>query len=168
MTMEGMKPEDRRLFFKYALPCAGTLVKRGKVTQEYINGLVELVSNGGLPEDKAESIFKVANAMCPVVAEKMGKRGIDSDVIRQYFLLEHSAVVDDRYELMGDFDPVACKTYKGKVMRVEDGHAVVRTSLGEKPYRTTFAKQVQEGDEVVVHWDYVVEIPPDSFLQQMG
>jgi hypothetical protein len=163
-----MAPDDRLLFLKYALPCAGTLVRRGKVSQEYINGLVELVSMGELPQEDAESMFKVANAMCDAVAEKTGKSRVDSDVIREYFLLGHSEVVDERYDLMRDFDPVECKTYKGEIVSLGNGSAMVRTRLGEKEYRTSFAKDVKIGDTVVVHWNFVIERPPAAFSKRMA
>ena len=125
-------PEDRLLFLRYALPCAGTLVNRGKVSQRYVDQAVRLVSQNKAPRAKVEGIFKIANAMCGSIAKRMRKRNVDSKVIRQYFLLEHSDVVEDRYKLMGDFDPESCKTYPGTVTDLKNGKAVVKTSLGRK------------------------------------
>ena len=152
-----MEIEDRALFLKYALPCAGTLVKRGVVSQAHVDHLVALVSEGHVPVEKEEEMFKVANAMCKHIAERMGKPKIDSEVIREYFLLEHSKVVDERYELMRDFNPVDCRTYAGVVLKIEEGHATVRTNLGERVYRTTFARDLKENDKVAVHFDFVIE-----------
>ena len=160
--------EDRLLFLKYALPCAGTLVKRGKVTQEYVDSLIKLVSEGRVPEENAEAMFKVANAMCEHIAARMGKSSIDAEVIRDYFLMEHSKVVDERYELMRDFDPSACKTYSGKVLGVGEGTALVETSRGRKEYKTVFEKGVREGDVVAVHFDFIVEKIPPSLARRMG
>lgn len=166
MTLDNdglLRISDRLLFLKYALPCANTLVTRGKVSQEYIDNLVELVSEGGIPEDGTEKIFKVATAMCDSIGRRMCKDTVDSEVIRQYFLLEHAPVVEDRYKLMHDFNPVDCKTYSGKVLDVTDGHAVVETKLGKKDYRTSFAKDVKKGDVVAVHFDYIVERVPEQY-----
>ncbi len=160
--------KDRLLFLKYALPCAGTLVKRGNTTKEHVESLVELVSNGKVPEENAEAMFKVANAMCDSIGRRMGKESVDCDVIRQYFLLEHSEVVDDRYELMRDFNPVDCKTYPGRVISVGSGNALVETKLGRKKYKTTFMKGVKEGDTVVVHWNYIIEKPPKEYVTKMA
>ncbi len=160
--------KDRLLFLKYALPCASTLVKRGKASQEYVDSLVELVSSGKVPEESAESMFKVANAMCESIGRRMGKEEIDSDVIRQYFLLEHSEVVDDRYALMGDFNPADCKTYSGKVIEVTADSAIVETKLGRRRYRTTFVKEVKKGGIVVVHWNFVIEKAPEEFVSRMS
>jgi hypothetical protein len=152
-----VKIEDRLLFLKYALPCASTLVKRGVVTQERVDGMIALVSEGKLPEDGAERIFRVANAMCESIARRMGKGAVDAEVIRTYFLLEHSKVVDERFESMKDFNPVACKTYAGRVIEAADGLAMVETVLGKQQYKTLFAKDVKKNDDVAVHFDFVVE-----------
>ena len=162
-----MKIEDRLLFLRYALPCASTLVKRGNVTQEYINRLIVLVSQGKVPKEDVENMFKVANAMCESIAERMGKSAIDADVIRQYFLLEHSKVVDDRYQLMKDFNPVDCRVYAGRVLKVNDGYALVKTRLGKKLCSTVFAKKVKKGEEVAVHFDFIVEKIPAELARRM-
>ena len=159
--------KDRLLFLKYALPCAGTLVRRGNVTQERISDLVGLVSRGEVPEEQAEGMFKVAMAMCASIADRMGRNSIDAQVIRTYFLLEHSEVVDDRYRLMKDFDPVACRTYAGRVVDAAAGRATEETSLGSKTYRTDLSGALKAGDAVVVHWDFVVERPPAEFYEKM-
>lgn len=163
-----MRIDDRLLFLRYALPCAGTLVKRGVVSQGQVNGMISLVSKNRLPPEGAEGIFKVANAMCTVIARRMGKESIDADVIRQYFLLEHSRVVDDRFELMGDFNPVDCKTYAGKVVEAGADSALVKTTLGERRYKMVFAKDVKKGDNVAVHFDFVIEKIPDSIVKRMN
>ncbi len=154
--------EDRLLFLRYALPCAGTLVKRGNVSKEYIDSLVGMVAEGIPPTENAEQMFKVANAMCDSVADRMRKPSVDAEVIRRYFLFEHSKVVDDRFELMKDFNPVDCRTYAGKVVDMAGESAVVETILGRKRYRTPFVRDLKEGEDVVVHFDFVVErLPTD-------
>ncbi len=152
--------KDRLLFLKYALPCAGTLVKRGKVSAEEVDNAVRLVSEGKLPAPGFEDIFRVATAMCERLAKDSGKDCIDVDTIRRYFIAGHSKVVDDRFKLMRDFDPVSCKTYLGKVITADGGFAIVDTERGKKMYRAEFAKSLREGDEVIVHWDFVVEKAP--------
>lgn len=137
--------KDRLLFLKYALPCAGTLVKRGKVSQEYVDSLIKQVSNNKVPKEDVEKIFKVAFAMCSKIAAEMKKDSIDSEVIRRYFIDEHSKVVDERFELMGDFNPEDCKTYTGKVLEVDGDSALIKTSLGKKKYKTIFAKDIKKG-----------------------
>ncbi len=160
--------EDRLLFLKYALPCAGTLVKRGSITQEAVDRLISMVAGGRVPEEGAEAVFKVATAMCGHYARLMGKPSIDSEVIRRYFLVEHSVVVDERYELMKDFDPVSCKTYSAKVLRSDGSHALVQTNLGKRSCRADFARDVKAGDTVVVHWDFIVERIPESVADSMA
>ena len=160
--------DDRLLFLKYALPCASTLVKRGNVSEEYVQHLVQLASKGKVPKEKAEEMFKVATAMCDYWAEKMHKDNVDSSVIRRYFLLEHSKVVDDRYEIMRDFNPVDCKTYLGSVVSSDTNFARVKTKLGIRRYRKTFVKDAKKGDTVIVHFDYIIERAPKQFITKMG
>lgn len=148
---------DRLLFLKYALPCAGTLVKRGGVSQDYVDRLILQVSRGSEPDRGAERMFVVANVMCTRIAKEMHKKSVDSEVIRNYFLFNHSKVVDDRFDLMKDFNPVDCKTYAGKVIDVHDGYATVETVLGRKKYNTIFEKGVKKNDDVVVHFDFIIE-----------
>jgi hypothetical protein len=152
-----MMVEDKLLFLKYALPCASTLVRRGVVSQDYVDNLIRLVSEGKVPEKGAESMFKVANAVCEYIARDMGKSTIDAKVIRSYFLLNHSKVVDERFETMKDFNPTDCKTYSGIVTEVNGDSAVVETVLGRKRYRTDFCSDVKKDDRVAVHFDFIVE-----------
>jgi hypothetical protein len=152
-----MKVKDRILFLKYALPCAGTLVKRGKVSQEHIDKIIEQISNNQVPKEEVEKKFKVAFAMCSNLAKEMKKDSINEEVIRRYFISEHDKTVDERFKLMGDFDPVACKTRIGKVLEVDKEFAVVETSLGKKKYKTVFTKDIKKEDNVIVHFDFVVE-----------
>ncbi len=151
------RDDDRLLFLRYALPCASTLVKRGNVTKEYIDGLVDQVSKGMVPKGNAESIFKVANVMCDRLAAEMSKSSTDAEVIRRYFLFEHTKVVKDRFELMRDFNPTDCKTYAGRVSKIDGNRALVDTVLGQKSYRTNFVENLKENESVVVHYDYVIE-----------
>jgi hydrogenase maturation factor len=152
-----MNARDRILFLRYALPCAGTLVKRGSTTQGNVDRLVSKVSRNIAPEDGSEKIFVVANAMCRAIARQMGKKSVDADVIRKYFLLEHSKVVDERFELMKDFSPAECRTYPGRIVSMGAGSAIVETPRGRKKYRTILAKGIKNGDIVSVHYDFVIE-----------
>ena len=52
-----MKIEDRNLFLKYALPCIHTLVKRGTVSKNYADNLLENVSNNKTIPKGSEDIF---------------------------------------------------------------------------------------------------------------
>jgi hydrogenase maturation factor len=161
--------EDARLLFlRYALPCSQELIDKRMVTQERINALMELVSKDKLPEEGAEGIFKVAVAMCTIIAMKAHKKTIDADVIRQYFLMDHNKAVDEQFELRKDFDHVECKTYAGKVLKVGADSAIVKTAIGEKRCRTDFVKNLKEGDNVAVHFGFAVEHISDSIVKKMN
>lgn len=167
-TGSEMRIADRLLFLRYALPCAGTFVTRGRVTQEYVDNLITRVSEGRVPSEDVESMFMVANVMCTRIATRMHKKSIDSDVIREYFLFNHSKVVDDRFELMRDFNPIDCKTYAGTVTDVHEGYATVETALGRKKYRTVFERDIKPGENVVVHFDFIVETISEDTAGRMN
>ncbi len=152
-----MRIKNRRLFFCYALPCAQTLVSRGQLKQEELDKIIEDFSNGKLPKKGFENNFKVAMAMLKILAQKLGKKEIDDEVIRQYYLVEHDRVVDQRYEEVGDFDPIACKIRVGEVLAIDGKKAKVKTEFGIKDYRTDFVKRLKVGDKVVVHYNFIVE-----------
>jgi hypothetical protein len=163
-----MKIDDRRLFLKYALPCIATLVKRGAVSKKYSDNILNaVVKNKSIPRN-SEGIFKTAMYSCNKLARKMKKKSIDDDVIRKYFLVEHSRVVDSRFREKRDFDPVMCKTYIGKVVKIGKGHAEVRTILGKFNYRADFTPKVKINDTVVVHNNFIVEKTKKNIEKMFG
>ena len=129
---------------------------------------MKLVSEDRLPEEGAENIFKVGIAMCTIIAMKSGKKTIDADVIRQYFLMEHNKAVDEQFKIRKDFDPVECKTYAGKVVEIKANSALVSTPIGVKRCRTDFARGLKEGDNVAVHSGFAVERISDSIANRMN
>jgi len=120
-----MKIKDRLLFLKYALPCAGTLVQRGKISQKSINTAIKQVASDRSPKRNIEKIFKVANKECARIAKKMHKESIDSEVIRRYFLFEHDKVITERFKLMRDFNPSECRVYSGRIIKTGGKLAVL-------------------------------------------
>jgi hydrogenase maturation factor len=159
--------KSRLLFMKYAIPCANTLVKRGTISQEYVDMLMDAVKNGRqLPKD-AEKVFKVAFSACTLIAMDNNTEAIDEDVIRDYFLFKHDDVIDRRYEEMGDFDPDACRTRSGVVESVEDGIAVVANSAGRRSYLTDFVPDLKKGDIVVTHWNFIIEKIDKEITEKM-
>jgi hypothetical protein len=151
--MEFKDERSRILFLRYALPCAATLVKRGNVKGSLIRSAIADISLGRSVEGRPESFFKTALGMCERIARRKGKKFIDQDVIRTYFLFKHDRAIDRRYKLYKDFDPSGCRTYPG--LTVDAGH--VRTILGKKKYRTCFTPRLRKGDRVVVHRNFTVE-----------
>jgi hydrogenase maturation factor len=162
-----MNDEARLVFAKYAIPCSSTIIERGKMTREQVDRLIGLVAAGKAPEPGTEKMYPVADAMCKLVAKQMGKKEIDAEAVREYFLIRHSAVVDERFELMKDFDPLECRTYPGKVVKAEGDYAIVETPRGRRTYRTALAKEVGAGDTVSVHFDFIVERIPERMAGRM-
>jgi hypothetical protein len=152
-----MKITNRKLFMRYALPCIATLVKRGSVSQERADNLIDKVKNNKPIPRNSEIIFKTALVNCISIAKKMNKKSIDKEVIRRYFLVEHSRIVESRYKEKGDFDPIGCKTYVGDVIYPGKELATVETSMGKLRYRKEFEPALAMGDRVIVHNDFIVE-----------
>jgi hydrogenase maturation factor len=148
---------NRLLFFKYAIPCAETLVKRGILSKQELEKMLENVKKGKEPEKDSENVFKVALAHLSFIAKQNDKNVIDEDTIREYFLFNHDKVVDDRFEEMQDFNPEACRTNFGIVNKTKNDTAIVETPVGIKPYKSDFVKDLEADDLVVVHRDFIVE-----------
>jgi len=155
--MDVKNKESRLLFFKYAIPCAETLAKRGFITQRYRKKLMKnVIFNKKIPKD-TEKIFKIANIMCEKIAKKLGKKFIDKDVIRKYFLFEHDKIVDKRYKMFKDFDSLQCRLYSGKVINLKNRKIIVHTIIGNKKYKNIFIPNLKIGNFVVVHRDFIIE-----------
>lgn len=162
-----MEIKNRELFFRYALPCAQTFVKRCKITQRFLDDIISKFSMGKELPKGFENTFVVAVSMLKIIAKKMGKEDIDEEVIRQYYLVDHDKVVDKRYEEMRDFDPVMCRVRIGKVIKVDGKIAKVKTEIGEHEYRTDFVKDLKEGDTVTVHYDFISEKISEDLLKNI-
>lgn len=162
-----MEIKNRELFFRYALPCAQTFVKRGKITQRFLDDIISKFSMGKELPKGFENTFVVAVSMLKIIAKKMGKEEIDDEVIRQYYLVDHDKVVDKRYEEMRDFNPMMCRVRIGKVIKVDGKIAKVKTEIGEYEYRTDFVKDLKEGDIVTVHYDFISEKISEDLLKNI-
>lgn len=150
-----MEIKDKQLFLKYALPCASVLVKRGWVSEKKVEELRREVLNGSVISD-LKDIFLVAYSMCSLTAKKMGKKTIDSQVIRAYFWGEHDDVVDERFKQFRDFNPKDCRVYPGRVLEV--GREVkISTPAGIKTFSNIYNLNLKEGDYVTAHYDFVIE-----------
>lgn len=151
-----IRDDARQLFMKYALPCAGTLVRRGVMKQEGVDKLIEIVKRGEKIPDGAENHFKVAMAACSLIALDSGKKEIDEETLHEYYLFEHDKIIDRRYAEMMDFDAEACRIRSGIVKSVSKGFAIVENSSCAGKYRADYC-DARTGDLVVTHWDFIVE-----------
>lgn len=149
--------KDRELFIRYAIPCAGTLVQRGSTTQEVVDDLINRISESRELPENIENMFKVALAMCTLLAKKENKDEIDADIIRKYFLVEHDEIIEKRYKEMGDFDPEKCRTYPGQVIEMKEKTVILKTPKEEKEYKNILIPNLKTGDLVITHWGFVAE-----------
>ena len=147
----------RALFMKYALPCAGTLVKRGTVKGSEARDLMEKASSGIEMPKGSEKIFKTALRECEKIARKSGKASIGTESVRKYFFFGHDDAVRKRYKKFRDFDPASCAVYPGKVKSAGDGKAVVETPMKASEFSTRLCPEIKKGDWVSVHRNFIAE-----------
>lgn len=148
---------DRELFLRYAIPCGEVLVKRGDLRKDLLFRMNDSVKNGGELEYPIEDVFKVASRMCTILAKQMGRKEIDSEVIRRYFLVEHDRAIAWRKQVKPDIDLKECSVKPGKVLRIDPESVLVQTRMGEKAYRNDFVRGLKVNDWVSVHYDYIDE-----------
>ncbi len=149
--------KDKELFLKYAIPCGEILVNRGELREELLRRLNNSVKNKQDIEIPIENVFKVASRMCSILAKQMGKKEIDSEVIRRYFLIEHEKAIKWRKEIKPDLKVKDCLVYPGRVLKIDPEGILVKTKLGEKFFRKDFAEGLRRKDWVSVHYDYITE-----------
>jgi len=152
-----MEISNRILFFKYALPCAETIIKRGNMTSEEFEKMLTQVINEKEPEKNSENVFKVAMAHLKFISMQKKKNIINEETIREYFLFGHDEAVDERFEEMGDFDQEKCRIYPGIVREIKNGKTLVETPIGTETCKNYFVKDLKVKDIVVVHRNFVIE-----------
>lgn len=168
--MEGFRVlpiTDRDLFLRYAIPCGRVLVERGDMRSEVLGRLNEAVRNGQETGEPIENVFKVASRMCTILAKQMGKKEVDTEVIRRYFLLEHDRAIAWRKQVRPDINAEECSVKPGKILRIEGDRILVNTKLGEKLCRADFAQGLKRNDWVSVHYDYVDEKLSKNHVSRM-
>jgi hydrogenase maturation factor len=97
----------------------------------------------------------------------MGRKEIDEDVIRRYFLIEHENAIRWRQQVRPELKLEECLVYPGRVLKIGDDGILVRTPLGERMFRSDFAQGLRGTDWVSVHYDYVSERINESHVNRM-
>ena len=147
--------KDRRLFLKYAIPCGRVLLRRGEIEESLLLELEDMVRTGKEIRIDITDIFKIGSRMCYIIMKRLGKSGIDSGVIRNYFWYEHKKAVEWRREAYPDLDTEECMVIPGKVISTDPIR--VETPSGIKTFRKHFLNKVKNGDYVTLHYDFIVE-----------
>jgi len=156
--MDFKDDKSRWLWFKHAAPCGKIYVKRGVIDEIYFNDLIKAVAKNKIRKG-AEKTFDFALKMCAIEAQRLHKRKIDEEVVREYFWIAHDKAARMRYEKFHDFDLDECIVYPGKVLSIaENKRALVSTPIKDFNYRTDFVPTLKKGNDVTVHYDFIVEI----------
>jgi hydrogenase maturation factor len=64
-------------------------------------------------------------------------------------------------------EPVDCRAYIGKVLKVGKESATVETKTGKRDYIIDFAKDIKAGETVVVHRNHIVVRITDDALSKI-
>ncbi len=154
----GIRIADKKLFLRYAMPCASTLVRRGSISKPVADGLLDYVLGKKKINADIGEIFQVAYEACSKIAQDTRKREIGPVEIREYFWRQHDDVIERRFEEKKDFDKEACRIWTGKVLRpLEGSRAEVLTQRGKMAFRADFEPNLRSGDYVLVHYDFISE-----------
>jgi hypothetical protein len=149
--------KNKELFLRYAIPCGEVLVKRGELKEELLRQLNDSVKNRQEIDVPIERVFKVATRMCSILAKQMGRKEIDEEVIRRYFLLEHEKAIRWRRQIKPDIRLEDCMVHPGRILSIGPDKVLVKTKTGEKLFRNDFAEGLKNRDWVSVHYDYIAE-----------
>jgi hypothetical protein len=159
--------KDKELFLRYAIPCGEVLVRRGELREDLLKRISDSLKSRQEIDIPLENVFRVATRMCTILAKRMGRKEIDSEVIRRYFLIEHEKAIRWRKQIKPDISVKECKVYSGRVLRIDPDGILVKTRLGERMYRDDFAEDLQKKDWVSVHYDYIAEKIKSSQANKM-
>jgi hydrogenase maturation factor len=157
---------DKELFLRYAIPCGEVLVNRGTLDPRLLKKAERIVTDGKSANIKPEEMFPTAAKMCTLLAHKMGKKTIDQEVIRRYFLFEHEKAVRWRMKLYPDVIPEKCIVFPARVLRSGE-LLLVNTAQGKRILDTRFAPEVKRGDWVSTHYSYASEKIPSETAKRM-
>jgi hypothetical protein len=157
---------NKELFLRYAIPCGEVLVKRGDLRQEMLDKLDRSVREGREIDFPIENVFKVASRMCTILAKEEGKKEIDDDVIRRYFLFEHEKAIKWRSMFYPDVKLRDCLVYPARVMDARD---MIRlsTPIGQKLVANTFENELRRRDWVSLHYDHISEKLDETTAKKM-
>jgi len=153
--------EAENYFLRYAFPCSFIVLERGEITEEEFQTLKEAAVNGrALEKSFLERVYFRAFQKIEKVAKELGKDKWNPEVLEHYFRVRHNQMIDEgmySYKEAPQALKELCKIREGKVVRVEKGYAVVEYPGGKRPVITELVPELNVGNQVVIHYGYVVE-----------
>jgi len=149
-------------FLKYAYPCAFIAQQRGEIDEKQMEELENAAVNEiALPREKLEKIFFRAFRRIETIAKELGKDRWDMDVLKEYFLVRHSGMVEDSFELGKDIPRTLkelCKIHIGEVVEKKNDVLKVRFNDKTRNVLGILVPNAKVGDRVTLHYGYAVEI----------
>jgi len=160
-----LKVVNKKLFFLYAHPCGDVLVQRGSMGRKVLERIRKSLKEGRVVE--SPEVFKVAYKLQCMLAEEMGKKEIDEEVIREYYWRKHDEHVMEESKEKNDVIPERCIIFPAKVVEKEGEEAVVETPVGKRNVNIEFVPNVCVGDFLTVHYSYACEKIDESEFKKL-
>jgi len=151
----------RLLFLRYAFPCAGITLARGKISQQQYNNLEKAVLTGHPPSIvNLTRIFGPAWRRINRLANLIEKSPLDPETIRTYFLKFHNQDIkqnDGSYAMAPEFLKKLCRVEKAKIIQVSSDFYLVKIRNKKRAVSKAICPRAKVGDIVAVHYGYAVE-----------
>ncbi len=149
-------------FLKYAFPCTFVIRLRKQVDEPTFR-MLEAAAMNGTPVDRTtlEGTYKKAFMRMKKVALELGKDYWSPEVIREYFVNRHNAVIaeDEGYKEAPATLRELCRTEHATVVDQRDGILVVQFGEGKtRTVSSVFVPDAKVGDRVVIHYGYAIEV----------
>jgi hypothetical protein len=156
-------PVPEVYFLKYAFPCAFISLQRGRIDLKTYKRLERAAcKNVVLPFKELEKYFPAAFERIKKLSKGRGYSKWNVQLLRAYFWKRHNDLImskEEDYEYAPKVLRDLCQVKKGKIISVFGGNAVVRFASGKtRAVMTSLVGDVFAGDEVMVHYGYMVEM----------
>ena len=79
---------------------------------------------------------------------------------------EHDKAIKWRHKIKKDFPPDLCGVKIGKILKINNKDAVIKTKLGKIKIILDFIPNVKVGDIVTAHYEYGCEIIDENLIKK--
>ncbi len=158
----------RILFLKYAFPCAGVTLARGKITQKEYDALEKAARTSRPVKWKMlERIFAPAWRRIREVARELNADPREANTIRRYYLEFHNKYIknnDGSYADAPEALKKLCRVEKARIVGKGDDYYIIKIGAKKRPVSSMICHNASVGDTVSAHYGYAVEkLNPNIF-----
>lgn len=161
VNMDTNTAQAQILFLRYAFPCAGVTLARGKITQKEFDFLEKSALNQ-IPAawDALERIFVPAWRRIREVAKKLGLDVYSETTIRAYYRDFHNGYIeegDGSYKYAPDALKNLCRVEKARVEEVHNNYYIVAIGKKKRAVSNELYLGAGKRDFIAAHYGYAVE-----------